>query len=122
MNEHDCQEKIQPKKAVESYSIDDVKYFRRLHVRLHPLDPLEGLNPGAQAAKNQKSSVWVNCDLRPPQSFLPIYLNERNTFGRFDCFDDCLKIRFGQDGFTRRASLWAHLRDYHAQATPLGGG
>lgn len=85
------------------------------------LNELGHANSGANAPRNPSASPHVNNNHRPPGDYRSVYRHPKNSSGRFDCFEDCLKARLGTNGFKRRGNLWAHLRDCHGQDIPLWG-
>ncbi|KAH0604979.1 uncharacterized protein H6S33_004961 [Morchella sextelata] len=72
-----------------------------------------------ETAESQAGSV---SDRRDPDKFwnLPGYRKVRNDFNLLDCFENCQKARWGDNGFWKRHNLVYHLRRYHGQDIPWG--
>lgn len=82
---------------------------------------VDGVGLGMRRAS--RGSVVVS-DPRPPNDFLALdgYRRLRNDFHLLECFQDCRRGRLAGKGVLRRGNLLAHLRRYHGQQIPPGGG
>lgn len=50
---------------------------------------------------------------------LPAYLKQKDPrYQLYNCFEGCHKLRFGENGFSRRSNLLAHLKTCHRQEVP----
>lgn len=68
--------------------------------------------------------IAMGTDPKPSYEFRSLdgYHGRRNPFGLLECFKDCRRQRLAGKGVARRGNLLAHLRKYHEQQIPYGGG